>query len=384
MITETRTTTPQDVVRAVHDLAPTISARAAEVEAARRIPADLLESLVDAGCFRLLMPESHGGTGADLVTAMAVLDGLARADGSVAWTVMIGGASFCDLAGLPRATFDAIFAHPDVIVAGAFAPSGSATPINGGYRVSGRWGFASGCEHADVVYANCVEAVVDGVPHLRMAVLTPDQITIEDTWNVLGLRGTGSHHFRADAVLPADRTLRPLLEEPCLDEPIVRVPIPTLYALCIAAVAVGIARGALDNVLGLAASKVPLLAGAPLAADPLFQSDLAAADTELRAARALLHEAAGSAWAGAVESTPFPLEQVAHLRAAAVWATDRAAAAVGTAYRAGGGTSIYADSPLQRRLRDVQTLTQHFLVKPATLATAGAVLAGQEITVPVF
>ena len=383
MITDTRTT-PQDVVRAVNDLAPTISARAAEVEAARRVPADLLERLVDAGCFRLLMPESHGGTGADLVTAMRVFEGLARADGSVAWTVMIGGGAFCDLAGLPRAAFDAIFAHPDVIVAGAFAPTGSATPVDGGYRVTGRWGFASGCEHADVVYANCVEAVVDGVPHLRLAVLTPDQVTIEDTWNVMGLRGTGSHHFRADAVVPADRTLRPLLEEPCLDEPIVRVWIPALYALLMAAVAVGIAEGALDDVLGLAGTKVPLLAGAPLATDPLFQSDLARADTELRAARALLHEAATSAWADAVEGTPFSLEQRAHVRAAAVWAAERAVAVVGTAYRAGGGTSIYADSPLQRRLRDVQTLAQHFLVKPATLVTAGAVLAGQEITVPVF
>jgi indole-3-acetate monooxygenase len=383
VITDTRMTA-QDVARAVHDLAPTIAARATEVEAARRVPADLLESLVDAGCFRLLLPESHGGTGADLVTAMAVLEDLARADGSVGWTVMIGGGAFCDLAGLPRTAFDAVFAHPDVIVAGAFAPSGSATPIDGGYRVSGRWGFASGCEHADVVYANSVEAVVDGVPHLRMAVLTPDQITIEDTWNVLGLRGTGSHHFRADAVVAADRTLRPLLEEPCLDAPIVRVPIPALYALLIAAVALGMARGAVDDVLGLAATKVPLLAGAPLAADPLFQSDLAGADTDLRAVRTLLHEAAGSAWAGAVEGTPWTLEQRAHLRAAAVWATGRAAGVVETAYRAGGGTSIYADSPLQRRLRDVQTLTQHFLVRPATLATAGAVLAGQEIAVPVF
>jgi alkylation response protein AidB-like acyl-CoA dehydrogenase len=383
MITDTRTT-PQDVLHAVHDLAPTIAARASEAEAARRLPADLLDRLVAAGCFRLLMPESHGGTGADLVTGLRVVEDLARADGSVAWTVMIGGSSFCDLAGLPRAAFDAIFAHPDVIVAGAFAPSGSATPIDGGYRITGRWGFASGCEHADVVYANCVEAVVDGVPHLRMAVLTPDQVTIEDTWTAVGMRGTGSHHFRADAVVPADRTLRPLLDEPCLDAPIVRVPIPALYALEIAATAVGIGRGALDDVLGLAAAKVPLLAGAPLAADPLFQSDLAGADTELRAAHALLHEAAGSAWVGAVEGTPFTLEQRAHLRAAAVWATGRAAAVVETAYRAGGGTSIYADSPLQRRLRDVQTLTQHFLVRPATLATAGAVLAGQGIAVPVF
>ena len=365
-------------------MAGVIAARAAEIEAARRLPRDLLDELVHAGCIRLLRPRSHGGLGADVPAAMRVFESLARADASTAWTVMIGGAAWIDMAGLPRATFDALFADPDVVVAGVINPSASIAPASGGYRVTGRWSFASGCEHADWLYGNAVESIVDGAPRMRIAVLNPDEVTIEDTWTVSGLCGTGSHHFRADVVVPAERTVRPFEDPPCVDEPIVRIPPPPLIAPMIASVALGVAQGALDDILAIAAGKVPLLEHATLATSPHFQFELAMADTELRAARALLHESAEATWAAAVEGAPLTWEQRARARAAAVWATDRAAAVVGTAYRAAGGSSLYADCPLQRRLRDVHAVTQHFLVKRDTLTTAGAVLAGQDVTVPVF
>src|SRR5690606_3743016 len=111
--------TARDTLAAVQELAPTIVARAGEVEAARRLPPDLLDQLVAAGCFRLLLPTSHGGQGADLLSALEVLETLARADASVGWTVMIGAGSWIDLAGLPRATFDSLYADgPDAITAG--------------------------------------------------------------------------------------------------------------------------------------------------------------------------------------------------------------------------------------------------------------------------
>jgi alkylation response protein AidB-like acyl-CoA dehydrogenase len=380
-----RATTPERVIAAARELAPTIAARAAEAEAARRVPRDLLDQLVGASCFGMLLPRSHGGVGADLTAALRLLETLARADASVAWTVMIGGSAWVDLAGLPRTTFDALFTGAPVIVAGVFAPSGSITPVDGGYRVTGRWGFASGCEHADVLYGNCVEGIVDGAPRLRIAVLTPDQVEVEDTWTVSGLCGTGSHHIRVtDVLVPAERTLNPLAAEPCLDAPVARIPVPALLALHIAAVAIGTAQGAVDDVGDLAPRKVPLLAAGPLAAGPLFQFELATADTELRAARALLHETAESLWSNAVAGDPFTLVQRAEARAAAVWATARAAAVVDAAYRSGGGSALYADNPLQRRLRDAHAITQHFLVKQDTMITAGAVLAGQDISVPVF
>lgn len=383
----------EDVLRAVRDLAPTIAARAGEVEAARRMPPDLLDELVAAGCFRLFLPRSHGGVGADLAGAMEVLEALAAADASVAWNVGIGGACWLDLAGLPRPTFDELFAAaPDVIVAGVFRPAGTAVPVDGGYRVSGRWSFASGCEHATWLYGNCVVVDEDGTPAaggdgpaMRIAVFSPAQVMIEDSWHVAGLAGTGSHHFRVDdVVVPADRTVDPMGDGPCLDEPIVRVPVLTVFSMAMASVALGIARGALDDVVALATTKVPMLASGSLGTNPLFRYELATADTELRAARALLLELAEAAWDSATTATAATFTERARVRAATTWATGRAAAIVDTAYRNGGGTTLYLDHPLQRRLRDAHALTQHFIVKPDTLTAAGAVLAGHEPGVRVF
>jgi alkylation response protein AidB-like acyl-CoA dehydrogenase len=378
--------TAENVLAAVHKLRPTIDGRAAEIEAARRLPGDLLDQLTSAGCFRLLLPPSHGGIGADLPAALRVFEALARSDGSVGWTVMIGSSAWVDLAGLPRASFDRLFpADRDVIVAGVINPAGRISATDGGYRVTGRWGFASGCEHADWLWGDCVEAVVDGAPVLRGAVLSPDQVVIEDTWTVSGLAGTGSHHFRAtDVDVPAAMTFPIDADEPCIDEAIVHIPPPALFAVEIASVAIGIAQGAVDDIVALAPSKVPLLAEAPLAGHGLFQLELATADTELRAARALLHETVESLWATAAARRSLTLEERARIRATAVWVTERAAAAVDSAYRAGGGSSIYADCSLQRRLRDIRAVTQHFLVRRDTLITAGAILAGQDVELTVF
>lgn len=382
---EPRATTAQDVLDATRELAPTIADRAAEIESGRRVPRDLLDQLVGAGCFRMLLPASHGGAGVPLPDALRVYEALSCADASVGWTVMIGSGSWCDLVGLPRATFDSLFRDDaDVIVGGTLNPSGKAVRVDGGYEVSGRWGFASGCEHSTWLFGNCVEEV-GGDYRLRTVVFAPADVEIEDTWNVSGLCGTGSHHFTADAVfVPADRTFATLEAEPCLDVPVVRIPPPALYSQLIAGVALGVARGAMADIRAVAAGKVPLFAPGTLAANPLFQHQLATADTELRAASALLSDEADSTWDTAVTGSPFTLEQRARIRSTAVWATARAVGIVDFAYQAGGGSALYADNPLQRRLRDVHAVTQHFLVKPDTLTTAGAVLAGQDIDAPIF
>jgi alkylation response protein AidB-like acyl-CoA dehydrogenase len=317
---------------------------------------------------------------------MRVLESLARADGSVAWTVMIGAGSWIDLAHLPRGTFDALYANnPDAITAGVFNPTGSIAPIDDGYQVTGRWSFASGCQHADVLFGNAIEGVVDGMPQIRGAVFAPADVAIEDTWSVSGLCGTGSHHFHVDdAVVPAERTYTPMSGEPCVDALIVHLPPPAVFSLVMASVALGIAQGALDDITVLASDKVPLLSPVALGGNPLFQFELATADTELRAARSLLYEEAGRIWAAAATGDPPTMERRAQVRASAVWTVERATSVVTAAYRAGGGTSLYADCPLQRRLRDIHALAQHFIVRRDTLVTAGAILAGQDVQLMVF
>jgi alkylation response protein AidB-like acyl-CoA dehydrogenase len=373
------------IIEAVRALTPQISERAPAIEAARRIPPDLVDELTRAGCFRMALPASHGGAGGDVLTTMRMIETLARADASVGWIVLIGGLAWTDLVGLPRATFDEVFAEPDVIVAGAINPSGSIEATDGGFRVTGRWGFVSGIEHATVVFVNCIEAFENGEPNLRPAVLSPSEVTIEDTWTVMGLCGTGSHHIRVeDVIVPPERTYDLLAAMPCIDEPSARIPVPSLAGLCMASVAVGIAAGALDDITSLAGAKAPLFSAGPLSESPTFQVGLATADSDLRAARALLADSAEKAWRAAVEGDPFELELRAPLRAAAVWATRRAVSVVDFAYHAAGGGAVYSASPLQRRLRDIHALTQHFLLRPDTMTYAGAVLAGHEPEVPVF
>jgi alkylation response protein AidB-like acyl-CoA dehydrogenase len=385
MIAVERPASVGDVLDAVKALAPAIAARSPEIEAARRLPTDLLDDLKATGVFRVMLPESHGGYGADALSAFEVFATLAAADGSTGWISLIGACAWLDLAGLPRATFDAIYNGSDVITAGAFRPDGAIETVDDGYRVSGRWAFVSGCEHADVVFGNCLAGVVDGVPRLRIAVFRPEQLAIEDTWHVNGLRGTGSHHVRVDdIVVPADRTHDPLAEQPCIDQVVVHIPAPPLLSCAVATIALGIARGALADIVQLAEHKMPMLDAAALATNPAFQITLATADAELRAAESLVRESTSTLWSRAAAGSKPALAERARVRAASVWATGRAAAIVDAAYRAAGSSSLYLDSPLQRRLRDVHAVTQHFLVRPDTMLTAGAILAGNDVDVMVF
>jgi hypothetical protein len=181
-----------ETLEAVTALAPVLGARADEIERGRRLPPDLVEELTAAGCFLMLVPHSHGGAELDLPADMRVIEELARADGSVGWTAMIGHSAPVLLGKLPRQAFDAIYADgPDVILGGTLNPTGGATPVDGGFRVTGQWSFASGCQHSHWFIAHCM--VDDGrQPPMRMMVLPAADVEIKDTWSVSGLCGTGT------------------------------------------------------------------------------------------------------------------------------------------------------------------------------------------------
>jgi indole-3-acetate monooxygenase len=372
-------TTRPTTLDAVRAMAPTIAARRDEIEQARRIPLDLVADLVAAGCFRAVVPRSHGGDEVDLVDFLTMIEELARADGSVGWTVMIGAAAPVLLGHLPAATFDAVYADgPDVIVAGTFNPTGRATPVAGGYRVSGQWSFASGCQHAHWFLGHSI--VDDGrMPPLRMMVLPAADVALIDTWSTMGLCGTGSHDFTAtDVFIPDDRSFS-IFEPHELDFTALRIPELTVSTMAFCAVAVGVAAGALAELVDLASGKVPMFSDSTLAANPLFRHQLGDADATLRAARTLLHSDASDAVAMAVDGDPFDDRARARFRSTTTWVAKAAATVVDVAYRAGGGSALYSSSPLQRRLRDIHTLTQHFGVKLDTFTLAGAVMAGQDV-----
>jgi alkylation response protein AidB-like acyl-CoA dehydrogenase len=374
----------QPILDAVKDLAPSISARAEEIERARRLPPDLVDEMLAAGCFRMLVPHSHGGAQLDLPTQVQILEELARADASAAWTVMIGSESPVLFRLLPRASFDALYAAgPDVIMAASANPTGVATPVAGGYRVTGQWTFASGCQHAHWFAGHCV--VDDGrEPPLRMMVLPPRDVEIKDTWSVSGLCGTGSHDVVVNEAFVPDERSFVFGGEPSVDVPPLRIPELARAALQIASVTVGVARGALDEILALALDKTPSFTEGRLVANPLFQTQFGEAETQLRAARMALRAEADIVWAKAQAGSPLTPEDRAHVRGTSIWVARTAAAVVTTAYHAGGSSSLSTSNPLQRRLRDAHALTQHFTMKADTLTTVGAVLAGQDVDLDLF
>ena len=333
----------------------------------------------------MLVPRSHGGAQLDLPTQMRVLEELAGADASVAWTVMIGSEGPVLFRMLPRASFDALYAAgPDVIMAGSANPTGTATPVEGGYRVTGQWAFASGCQHADWFVGHCV--VDDGrEPPVRMMMLRPSDIEITDTWSVSGLCGTGSHDVVVNgAFVPDELSFLVFGGEPSVDVPPLRIPELARAALQIASATIGVARAALDDILALALDKTPTFTEDRLVSNPLFQYQFGEAATQLRAVRSALHAEADIVWAKAQAGSPFTPEDHAHVRGTTIWAARTAAAIVNTAYEAGGSSSLYTTNPLQRRLRDAHALTQHFALKPDTITRVGAVLAGQDVDLTLF
>ena len=288
---------------------------------------------------------------------------------------------------LPEPAATEIFGDPDVVVGGVFAPSGRATPTSGGFEVSGRWRFASNVDNCDWLMAGCVvldgespRTTAGGRPDVRVMLLPAAEAEVFDTWRVSGLRGTGSHDFALSGLqVPAERSASLITDSPLAPGPLYIFPPFGLLAAAIAAVALGSARGALEDVVDLAGAKTPTLSSRKLAERPATQARIAAAEARLRAARAHLGQAVDAAWASAQAGGKMPLELRVGMRLAATAAVESAAATVDDAYALAGGSAIYETSPLQRRFRDVHTATQHMLVAPATWELTGRALLGLEL-----
>jgi alkylation response protein AidB-like acyl-CoA dehydrogenase len=377
----------------IRRLAPSIRERSTEIEAARELPRELLTQLIDAGCFRLFVPQSHGGLEIELPASLPIFEALAEADASTAWTAMIGAEAGQLTALLPRSRYDALYANgPNVMGAGSFTPAGRAKRVDGGvdggFVVSGRWPFASGCLHSQWLVGNCVvfengklrAGKLPGLPETRFIMVRADQARILDNWYVSGLKGTGSNDFEVDDLhVPMADTFDGQFGVASIPGALYIAP-AAQFPFHVASVAVGIAQRALDDIIALAqGQKRRLLAQNSLAETPVFQYQLARAEISLRAARGILHAEAASRWAALVaEGEPNPAAR-ARATATCSWVTQSAAAVVDTCYTAAGGTAVYDTSPFQRHLRDIRTLTQHIVVADGWLTRAGAAILGLDV-----
>jgi alkylation response protein AidB-like acyl-CoA dehydrogenase len=372
-------------------LRPGIQARREEIERGRRLPRDLVEELRATGIFRLSVPRAYGGEEAHPLDLLRLVETVASADGSTGWCAMIGIANNCNAGYTPDAGAREVFADPTVPTAGIADPAGAAVRADGGLRVTGRWRFASGVTHSDWVWAGCV-VQENGKP--RMTAHGPEivhvwmpvrDVQIHDTWFVSGLCGTGSNDISASDVFVPERRVFELFDPAAhRPEPLFQLPPLGWFVSQVAAVALGIGRGALDELMRIAPSKTPTLSAAVLADRPAAQLGIARAEATLGAARAFLRETVEELYDTLAAGGRPTLQARARNRIAACQAAEAGADAVRTAHVLAGGSSIYSSSPLQRCMRDAEALTHHFSVAPHVWEDAGRIFLGREPTAPVF
>jgi alkylation response protein AidB-like acyl-CoA dehydrogenase len=379
--------TAEGALAAARRLAPVAAETAATAERARRLDAELVAQLAQAGLFALCVPTAIGGLEAHPSVLVEAVEALARGDAAAAWCVAICATSGLLGAYLPESAGRQVYGPPATIVGGVFAPRGRAVVVDGGYRVSGRWPFASGCHHCDWLMGGCViddgggsiRMLPNGMPDVLLALSPAASVVIHDTWEVAGLRATGSDDIEfTELLIPEALAASVITDVPTHDGPLYAFPLFGLLALAIGGVGLGIARGALDDVTELAGAKRPTGSRRTLAERADTQAEVARAEAALRGARAELYGAIERAWEEAVSARNVPLGARVGLRLASTHAATVAADVASSAYRLGGGTAIYDRSPLQRRFRDANVATAHMLVAPATWELTGRLLLGLE------
>jgi alkylation response protein AidB-like acyl-CoA dehydrogenase len=373
----------EELVDIAKSFVPQIEANREQSERERSMPAPLARAMAEAGLFRIWVPKELGGFEAGIDTNLRVVEEVSKVDGAAGWNVMIAGTGGMFSAYLPPDAGREVYGDPNVITAGAIAPKGRAVPEGGGYRLSGRWPLASGCLHASwmggggFIFDGDAPRIVNGIPDLTIFMLPKSDATIIDTWHSAGLRGTGSNDFEvSDLFVPANRTFSLLTGKPYYDGPLYRSSIISLFSPPVAAVALGIARSAIDAFIELASGKMPAYTMTVLRDRPTVQAQVGQAEALVRSARALLFEVAGSLWESMCAGDEITDEQQALTRLACANCAKSCAEAVDIVYTLGGATSIYETSKLERCFRDVHVVTQHIAVQQQLFERTGKYYLG--------
>jgi indole-3-acetate monooxygenase len=363
------TATAARPLAAAEGLANLVSALAERAEAERTLPGELVTTFRDAGLFAMGLPRSLGGLECRPEELILAVEAISRADASAGWSALIGNSS-AFLAWLdPDAAEEIVAATPVPVVAGSMAPLGKGELVADGsaYRVTGRWPFASGCSHADVLMGAFVvtdhgRPTLDehGRPLMRVAFFSADEVTVHDTWHVAGLAGTGSHDISVTEVtVPARRTAVPYSEPAHHPGPLYRLSPYNVLMVLFAGFPLGVAGRALDELTALAATKKRAGDRNTLLEDPLVHTELVADRVRLLAARAAVLAASTDVWETVEAGRQLSLRQRADLAAATIHAFDTGREIVSRTFHQAGGSALFNDSPLQRCLRDMHAAGQH-------------------------
>ncbi|MBE7374297.1 indole-3-acetate monooxygenase [Pseudomonas lopnurensis] len=353
-------------------------ARTGEFDRLRHIPQDIIERFRALGVYRALVPRRFGGDERSPREFCEMVEALSHADGSAGWVASFG-MSPVYLASLPPDTIAKVYADgPDVVFAGGIFPPQPAEQVEGGFRVNGRWKYSSGCMGAQLVGVGIAPKNGDKLDLPRLAVMPQKKASIEETWDTVGLLGTGSHDLVIEDVLVPEEWTFVRGGKPNLDEPFFRYPSLSFATQVLSVVGLGVARAALDELYAMAGDRVSVTGAPGLGDRPLTQTDVARAEASLRAARCFFYEAIDEAWAHVLAGDPVPVQTINLLRLSSTHATRVAADVARTAQMLSGMTGVYNDHPLARCVNDAQVVTQHAFMGDITFQNAGAVFFGKK------
>lgn len=380
-----------DAIAAAKALVPQILASREECERLRHVPPAMAKALGRAGLLRMYVPRALGGPELPPLAVYEIVETISRADGSIGWCAMIAAAQSAYTGWLATDVGRQMVGAPaNISLAGSIRPLGKAVVVSGGYRVSGQWDFASGIHHA--TWLLCTSVVVDGdtprrdangAPVWRIMWVPRAKVRILDTWNVVGLRGTGSHDFVVDDVfVPAEHTTSPA-EPPVQTAPTYHARLHATWAWTpTVANSLGIARGAMDAFREMATTRASTMSPALLRDRALVQARTAEAEAIISAARAYVLDAVGRAWDIAGTGHGNLDEPIVQARLAITHGMHEARRAVDLLFHAAGTNAVYARSPLERCFRDIHVAIQHGAALPVHMESAGKALLGLRPTDP--
>lgn len=342
----------------------------------QQISAEVVDLMRQAGFYRALVAKRFGGEESTPMDFLRMVERLAQVDGSAGWVASFGFSAIY-LSALPVETLETIYADgPDVIFAGGIYPPQKAIPVNGGLEVSGRWSWGSGSTGADIIGVGIKAEGGDSGGLPLIAVMPAAKVKIERNWNVIGLKGTGSHDMVVDKVVVPQEWTFIRGGKSSLDQPLYQYPTMALAAQVLAVVALGAARGAIQVLCELAGGRSSITGAANLADRPYVQADIAKAEALLRSARAFFYEATEEAYETLLAGDELSVEQRASLRLASTNAARAGADVTLAVYRLSGTTGIEADHMIARHMQDAMVVPQHAFLSDGTWQNAGRVLLG--------
>jgi len=357
--------------------------RGDDIDGGRRIPDDVVRAMRGTGVNRLALPMVLGGCPGRAIDVVDVIERIATVDASTAWCTAVSVGTNLAAGYMSEAGARKVFEDPDQGNASMFAPVGTVVRDHGRDLLSGRWPFTSNCLHSSWVgvaaFVKDEPAATDPIPRIVFA--PAEEITIEDTWNVLGLRGTGSHHTSATGLAVDLDCSFALTADPWPDEPLWHLPLFSVFVPLLAAVPIGAARGALDEVERQAREGNAAARGR-LSDSEISMAELGIADMKLRGARAALREALDEAHQLAARGDAIRKPLQARILLACQEASDVAVEVASIAYRLGGEDGVYSGNRLLRALHDIETSRQHIAFAHTHRAELAKAIVGLDVTYP--